>query len=155
MAEITDHTVTHSTFVLEHTYPADPARVFAAWASEQAKAAWFVDVPEGATLDEPLALDFRVGGRERLAVTMSDGTEIAYEGCYQDIVPDERIVATTLMYNNRQRMSVTVATIELTPVEGGTRLVLTEQGAYLDGLDEPKWREVGTRQQLANLAKQF
>ncbi|GAA2040469.1 SRPBCC family protein [Catenulispora yoronensis] len=153
MTEIVDHTVTHSTFVLEHTYPVSPERVFAAWASKQAKTPWFVALPEGASVVEPLDLDFRVGGKERLAVSMADGVEIVYEGCYQDIVSDRRIVATTQMYLNRKPMSVTVATIELTPIEDGTRLVLTEQGAYLDGLDEPKYREAGTRDQLASLAR--
>ncbi|NUP51025.1 MAG: polyketide cyclase [Catenulispora sp.] len=153
MTEIVDHSVTHSTFVLEHTYPVSPERVFAAWSSTAAKEPWFVSLPEGATVDEPLALDFRVGGAERLAVTMADGMSIAYEGRYQDIVPDRRIVATTQMYRDQRPMSVTVATIELTAIADGTRLVLTEQGAYLDGLDEPKWRELGTREQLENLAK--
>jgi uncharacterized protein YndB with AHSA1/START domain len=155
MTETAERNVTHSTFALERTYPASPERVFAAWASTEAKAQWFVRLPEGATVSEPLELDFQIGGTERLGATMADGTEIRYEGRYQDIVPDQRIVATTHMYLNRRSMSVTVATIELTPVGDGTRLVLTEQGAYLDGLDEPKWREAGTRQQLEDLARQF
>jgi len=155
MTEIVEHTVTHSTFAVERTYPASPERVFAAWASTEAKAQWFVSLPEGAKVSVPLELDFQVGGTERLGATMADGTEIEYDGCYQDIVPGRRIVATTRMYLNRRPMSVTVATVELTPVGDGTRLVLTEQGAYLDGLDEPKWREVGTREQLEHLAKVF
>jgi hypothetical protein len=45
--------------------------------------------------------------------------------------------------------------VEFTPDGDGTRLVLTEHGAYLDGLDQPSWREAGTKQQLAALAKEF
>ena len=35
----------------------------------------------------------------------------------------------------------------------GTRLVLTEQGAFLDGLDYVAQREEGTQQLLDNLGK--
>jgi hypothetical protein len=45
---------------------------------------------------------------------------------------------------NGERISVSVQSIELTPTGQGTRLVLTEAGAYLDGFDNPKLREEGT-----------
>jgi hypothetical protein len=38
---------------------------------------------------------------------------------------------------------------------GGTRLVLTEQGAFLDGREQPAWREQGTADQLEALAKEL
>jgi len=34
--------------------------------------------------------------------------------------------------------------VELSPAGDSTRLVLTEQGTYLDGLEQPSWREQGT-----------
>ena len=37
-----------------------------------------------------------------------------------------------------------LATIEFKAVAGGTRLVLTEQGAFLDGYDDAGSREHGT-----------
>ena len=46
--------------------------------------------------------------------------------------------------------------MEFTPGEdGGTRLVLTEQGAYLDGQEQPAWREHGTADQLDALDAQL
>src|SRR6201986_4771446 len=36
-----------------------------------------------------------------------------------------------------------------------TRLVLTEQGAYLDGQEQPAWREQGTTDQLDALAAEL
>ena len=50
-------------------------------------------------------------------------------------------------------MTISVTTVEFSPAEGGTRLVLTEQGAYLDGREEPAWREHGTAAQLDTLAE--
>ncbi len=152
---MTERAVTHATFVLERVYPAPPARVFAAWTTREAKARWFVGAAEGIAVIEPMSLDFRVGGTERLVAGAEGGPVYTYEGCFQDIVPDERIVETTQMYSDKNRISVSVVSVEFLPEGDGTRLVLTEQGSYLDGLDKPEWREVGTRQQLEALAKEF
>jgi uncharacterized protein YndB with AHSA1/START domain len=107
------------------------------------------------SVTEPMKLDFRIGGTERLTVEVGDGTVYTYEGCFQDIVPETRIVETTRMHKNADRISVSVVSVEFTPDGAGTRLILTEHGAYLDGLDQPSWREAGTRTQLEALAKQF
>ena len=72
---------------------------------------------------------------------------------YYDIVPDERIVTAYEMYVNDDRMSVSVATVELTPAGSGTHLVLTEQGVFLDGLDKNEYREHGTGELLDKLGE--
>ena len=63
---------------------------------------------------------------------------------YHDIVPDQRIVYAYDMYLDQTRISVSLATVELQPVGNGTRLLFTEQGAFLDGHDQPQYREQGT-----------
>lgn len=75
-----------------------------------------------------------------------------YDAQYRDIVDNERIVTTYEMSVDGRRMSVSVAAVELTATSAGTHLVYTEQGAYLDGLDNPKSRRTGTGSQLDNLA---
>jgi hypothetical protein len=40
----------------------------------------------------------------------------------------------------------------LAPAAEGTRLLLTEQGTFLDGLEQPEWRERGTVERLTALA---
>jgi uncharacterized protein YndB with AHSA1/START domain len=139
----------HAKFVLERRYEAAPARVFAAWSSAQAKSRWFG--PPGGGLD--IELDFTVGGRERFAATGPDGTTYTYSALYQDIVPDERFVYTYEMYRNDDRISVSVATVELAPDGDGTALTMTEQGVFLDGHDTVAQREHGTRELLEQLAR--
>jgi uncharacterized protein YndB with AHSA1/START domain len=55
------------------------------------------------------------------------------------------------MHMNDTRISVSIATFELRPEGTGTKLVLTEMGAFLDGHDNVKSRERGTKQLLDNL----
>jgi uncharacterized protein YndB with AHSA1/START domain len=145
-------TVTHGTFVIERSYDATPQRVFAAWSDPKAKAQWFVGPDEWQSSDHEL--DFRVGGLEHVSGGSPDGgPRFSYDARYQDIVPDERIVTTYEMHMDDVRISVSVATVEFRPEGSGTRLVLTEQGAFLDGHDTPAQREHGTRELLENLGK--
>jgi uncharacterized protein YndB with AHSA1/START domain len=141
--------VTHSTFSLERTYDASPARVFAAFADGEQKAAWFGGPPDW---NQPeFEFDFRVGGRERNSGGPKGGPIHRFEALYYDIVPDERIVYSYEMHLDDKRISVSLATIELAAAGDGTRLTLTEQGAYLDDFDDPKLRETGTRDLLEAL----
>ncbi|MNT95083.1 hypothetical protein D3C72_2368940 [compost metagenome] len=57
------------------------------------------------------------------------------------------------MDSNDTRLSVSIATIELIPVENGTKLVCTEQGTFFDGYDTPEIREHGTKELLEALGK--
>jgi uncharacterized protein YndB with AHSA1/START domain len=139
--------VTHSTFTLERTYPADPERVFAAWAEPAAKAAWFAGGP-----DRPHSLDFRVGGRET-AGGEHDGKVLAWESTYVDIVPNERITYTSTLHVGDQLATASLTTVEFSSAAGQTQLTLTEHGAYLDGFEKPEWREEGTSSQLDTLGK--
>jgi uncharacterized protein YndB with AHSA1/START domain len=138
---MTERSVIHDTFSIERTYPAAPARVFAAFASEEAKNAWG-DTGEAGPAEgaPPTEFDFRVGGRERFS-SEYQGTTYRYDALYYDIVPDQRIIYSYEMYANDARISVSVATIEFAKTAEGTALTWTEQGAYLDGIDG---QEAGT-----------
>ena len=144
----TERSTEHATFVIVRTYDASPERVFAAWADPAAKARWF---GPGALAHEGYALEFAVGGRERLEVTAPDGAVYRHDAHYQEIVPDRRIVYAYTMDRDEARISVSVATVEVEPAGPGTRLVFTEQAAYLDGADTPAAREHGTRELLEKL----
>jgi uncharacterized protein YndB with AHSA1/START domain len=143
---MTKRSADHATFVIERTYDADPARVFAAWADKSAKGQWF-GPPDGGGEHE---LDFRVGGREHFAASV-EGALYTYDALYEDIVAGERIVYTYNMHRDGTRMSVSVSTVELLPAGEGTQLRYTEQGVFLDGIDTQQAREHGTTELLDKL----
>jgi uncharacterized protein YndB with AHSA1/START domain len=147
---MTQSTVAHDTFVVERTYDAPVKLVFEAWADPKLKARWFVG--SGEALGASYDLDFRVGGREAFRGGPPGGTVHRYESRYHDIVPEQRIVYAYEMYADEARISVSVATVEFHRVGVETRLVLTEQGVFLDGQDTAAQREEGTRSFLESLA---
>lgn len=150
---MTDRSVTHATFVLEHAYPVPPGRVFDAWADPAVKTRWFTGALDPAAA--PMKVDFRVGGTERTVSRTDGGSVIVYEGMFRDIVPGERIVVANWIDVDGQRISVSQFTAEFRAEGSGTRLVVTEQGAYLDGHDSPDSRAIGIRAQLQALAAEL
>ncbi len=136
----------HATFVIERTYPAAPARVYAAWAEPDAKARWF-----GPPECDGRELDFRVGGAERFVAGGPDGASYTYDARYQEIVPERRIVYGYTLDRGETRISASLVTVEIESAADGTRLLYTEQAVYLDGGDTPAMREHGTREMLQML----
>jgi uncharacterized protein YndB with AHSA1/START domain len=149
---MTERSVNHGTFVIERRYPVQPARVFEAWADAAAKDVW-MDDPDYKSDGSGHEMDFRVGGRERFSGLSPEGTPYSYDALYHDIVPGRRIVYSYEMYAADDRMSVSLATVEIVPDQDGTKLTYTEQGAFLDGIDKPEARAEGTAWMLDNLGK--
>ena len=78
--------VIHDSFTIERTYPAAPSRVFAAFASEEAKNTWGDTGGLESASGIPSEFDFRVGGRERFG-HVYEGMTYRYDALYYDIVP--------------------------------------------------------------------
>lgn len=137
---MTDRSIAHGSFTVERTYKHSPSKVFSAWSNPEFKRQWFGSPSPDKPKDE---FDFRVGGREYNESDM-EGKFYTFDVLYRDIVPDNRIIYTYEMTMDGKRISVSLATIELFPEGGGTRMVIKEDGAFLDGLDDYKLREAGT-----------
>jgi uncharacterized protein YndB with AHSA1/START domain len=146
---VTARSVVHDTFVIERYYEAAPARVWAAWSDPAAKGRWFVGPDEWSA--SAYSLDFRVGGLERNSGGPPGGPVHHYQARYLDIVPGRRIIIAYDMRLGDDRISVSLATVELAGEGSGTRLRFTEQGAFLDGHDDAGGRRRGTELLLDQL----
>ncbi|MDD9270798.1 SRPBCC family protein [Paenibacillus sp. GCM10023248] len=136
--------VKHATFVVERTYAASLGKVYSAWSDQAEKSKWF---------SKPEIFEFRVGGREYSSGGPPEGPVFTYDASYQEIVNEQRIVYTYTLDAGDTRISASLTTIEFFQVEGGTKLVFTEQGAFFDGHDTPEIREHGTKEMLDALGK--
>lgn len=138
-------------FTLTRDYAAPVERVWRAFADEQDKLRWW----GGGDAVEPheWAFDFRVGGHDVAEGRFHDGPVSRYEATYTNIVEHVRIVTTYDMWLDGTHMSTSLASLELEPVEDGTRFTHVEQGVFYDRFwaDGPA-RESGTRGLLDALA---
>ena len=138
---MTERSAEHVTFTIKRRYPTPPARVFAAWADPEAKRRWWLGPEEWER--GTFELDFRVGGPEVNTGALEGGPVHTFNGLYWDIVPDERIIYSYEMLLDERRISVSLATVQFSAEGDGTRLVYTEQGAFLDGFEPEGPREEG------------
>jgi uncharacterized protein YndB with AHSA1/START domain len=142
--------VVHGAFHLERVYDATAEDVYRALSDKEAKSRWFFG-PAGWRLVERI-MDFRVGGRERVQGRFEGGVTTTFDAVYHDIVPLERIVYAYEMHLDDRKLSVSLATLQIKP-EGSrrTKLLVDEQGAFLDGYDDAGSRERGTSDLLDKL----
>jgi uncharacterized protein YndB with AHSA1/START domain len=143
---MSQRSIVHSTFTLERSYPAPVSQVFRSWAEPRTKVRWFA----GNHAD--YQMDFRPGGIERNSA-VHDGKHITWESLYREIVPDERIVYTSVLSEDEVVATLSLTTVEFETDGEVTKLVLVEAGAYLDGREQPAWREQGTGDWLDALGR--
>ncbi len=154
---MSDHNAEHGSFLVERLIDAPPAQVYAAFATAEGKARWF-SAPQTEVLAR--AFDFRVGGHERLHCRWQEGAHrnrpavrtTDFRAQYLDIVPQRRIVYVYEMYLEELKISVSLVTVEFRPHEGCTRLIITEQGVFLNGYQDEGAREEGTNGLVDQLA---
>jgi uncharacterized protein YndB with AHSA1/START domain len=135
--------VTHATFQLRRTYDAPVARVWTALTDETAKQKWFCGTPGRWELLER-RMDVRVGGSERLKGRWEGGVVSTFDATYHDVIPNERLVYSYVMHLDDKKISVSLATLQLKAEGDKTTLIVSEQGAFLDGYDDAGSRERGT-----------
>ena len=140
----------HATFHLERVYDASVGRVWRALTDQTAKAKWFGGPPGTLELIER-HMDVRPGGTERLKGRWESGRVSTFDAAYYDVIEGERLVYAYEMHMNEQKISVSLATMQLKTEGAKTRLMVTEQGAFLDGYDDAGSREHGTGELLDRL----
>lgn len=139
---------THTSFVIERRFAASPQAVYRAWADPDVKRQWS-DCHADNTAE--YSLDFRPLGREtHRVVDPARGVQLV-EKVFFDITADRRIVFAYDISLDGRRLSVSLVTVEFEAVPAGTRMVYTEQLAYLDGHEDLSERIRGTGEGLDRL----
>jgi uncharacterized protein YndB with AHSA1/START domain len=112
-----------SQMLITREFEAPPRLVYKAWTTpELVERYWAGRRGRMAQVE----IDLRVGGRWRYVMITNDGYEIAFNGEYRELVPDERIVYTEMFEGAEGEPVVNVATF--TELEGGrTRLELLSE----------------------------
>jgi uncharacterized protein YndB with AHSA1/START domain len=141
--EVNIRSVVHASFHLERTYDAPVARVWRALTDETAKAKWFSGTPGRWELLER-HMDVRVGGTERVKGRWEGGVVSTFDATYHDVIAEERLVYSYVMHLDNKKISVSLATMQVKAEGSRTTLMITEQGAFLDGYDDAGSREHGT-----------
>ncbi|HEX2083891.1 MAG TPA: SRPBCC family protein [Xanthomonadaceae bacterium] len=142
----------HTDFVIEREFEAAPEAVFQAWADPEIKRQWS-DCHADYTTD--YRLDFRPLGFESHRVAYPDGRVQEIDKVFFDIVEARRIVFAYDIRLDGRRLSVSLVTVEFFASQRGTRMVYTEQLAYLDGHDDRAERVRGTEEGLDRLGLQL
>lgn len=113
------------TLRISRRFKATPERVFAAFTSLEAMAAWFG--PPGCTFLGD-SVDFRVGGAYRIRLNTPDG-EFIVAGIYREITPSTKL-AFTWQWQDDEDWAGTISeiTCEFTQHGSETELTLTQTG---------------------------
>jgi uncharacterized protein YndB with AHSA1/START domain len=143
----------HATLVMERTYKATPARVFAAWANVEARARWSAPAPDITIIYE--RSEFREGGVDVSRCVEPGKADYVAHVHYLDICQDQRIVFVESVSHDNARVSAALISVELTPQGDGARLLLTMQIASFDGAGMEAGYEHGWRAALDNLGAEF
>ena len=137
---------------------ASPQAIYCAFIDPEAWVTWLP--PEGMTARIG-AFDPRPGGTYRMALTYcgadrpvrgksSEDTDVV-EGCFVDLVPDQRIVQrVTFVSEDPAFAGGMTMTWSLSPVPGGTRVTITCEGVP-EGI-RPEDHDAGLRATLRGLA---
>lgn len=106
-------------FVLEHTFHAPAAKVFAAYTDPKIVPQWWA--PKGGSIRVE-QMDVRPGGAWRFVQRAPNGHEMTFHGTYLEVRPVTRLVYT---FATEGQPGEIRATVDLTEEDGVTHLVLT------------------------------
>lgn len=112
--------VSEREFVLEYTFDAPAAKVFAAYTDPKIVPKWWANKGHTLRVDK---MDVRPGGAWRFVQRQGDGPEMAFRGVYREVKPVTRLVYTFAAEADPSHEIV--ATVELQEADGKTLLTLT------------------------------
>lgn len=140
---------------------APPALVWRAWAEPEHFARWWIPAPYECRV---VKLDLRPGGGFETLMREGNGAfQPHVEGCFLDIVAEQRLVFTTMLtegWRPHEPWLALTAILTLTPEAGGTRYAA--RVLHRNAAESRKHDEMGFHQgwgtaieQLASVAERF
>lgn len=141
------------TIVMERSYRASPARVFAAWGDVEARSRWGRPSPDVIIVYDKA--DFRVGGLDDSRCGTPDDLRFRAVVRYLEITQDRRIIFAEHVSEAGEPRAASLITVDVTPEAAGTRLTLTLQVSSIDGPEMLQGYRQGWEPALDNLAAEF
>ena len=102
-------TIVYATIVMERTYAASPARVFAAWADVEARKRW--SAPADNIRIDYEAADFREGGKDISRCIEPGNADYVATVSYLNIRKDQRIVFAEDVVHGSTRVSAALISV--------------------------------------------
>jgi uncharacterized protein YndB with AHSA1/START domain len=146
---MSDISTYHATIVLERHYDAPPSRVYAEFADPSVRARWSTSSSDELVYDESA---FKIGGRDVFRCGPKGDLRFRGETTYQFIAPGSCVVSSESLQAGSQHLAVSLNTMELQEIAGGTNLKFTAQIVSFVGEDLIKGFEAGNRSALEGLA---
>ncbi|MCO5150174.1 MULTISPECIES: SRPBCC domain-containing protein [unclassified Shinella] len=150
---MTDPKIIHGSFTLDRLYDAPVAKVFAAYVEAEARYRWLIS-SDGWTVHEYRPAGRVAAGAQEFSKFSPPGADVVLtnETTFLEVREGECVILAYAMTLDGAPLSASLLTAEFQAEGGGTRLLLTEQGAYRDGNIEG--RKEGTRGLLEQLARE-
>ena len=141
------------TVVMERTYRATPARVFAAWSDTEARTRWGRPSPDVIVVYD--RADFRVGGVDDSRCGTPDDLRFRAVVRYMEITQDRRIIFAEHVSESGESRAASLITVDFEADGASTRLTLTLQISSIDGPEMLQGYRQGWEPSLDNLAAEF
>jgi uncharacterized protein YndB with AHSA1/START domain len=121
---------TDEQILITREFDAPKHLVYKAWTTPELVKRWWSGNRGETTIAE---IDLRVGGTWRYVMVTHDGFEVAFQGEYREIVPNERIVSTEVYEGMPEAETLNTATFS--EAEGRTTLTVLVQHASKEARD--------------------
>lgn len=144
-------TVAHEKIEIERIFEAPVALVWRAWSDPALRERWQNPSSSWTMVFENY--DLRSGGTEVCHCGPGDEMIVHFTSHYPEVVPEKRIVFTTVTADNENVASVAATSVEFEETGGKTQMRFVESIAFIDGRENLADRTMGTKASIDKLAE--
>lgn len=144
-------TVAHERIEIERDFDAPVALVWRAWSEPALREQW--QNPSSTWTMVFDNYDLRPGGTEVCHCGSGEEMTVHFTSHYPEVVPERRIVFTTITADNENVASVAATSVEFEETGGKTRMHFVESIAFIEGRETLADRTMGTKASIDKLAE--